>query len=103
MLQNTAIIYEQRNQQERDRSTEIEVSAIDKQLPVRLFGDQIRLKQVLVNLVKNALKFSYGKDIILRASYNEQKEFLKISVIDMGKGIERHDLDKLFQYFGKLE
>ena len=72
MLQNTAIIYEQRNQQERVRSSEIEVSAIDKQLPVRLFGDQIRLKQVLVNLVKNALKFSYGKDIILRASYNEQ-------------------------------
>ena len=54
-------------------------------------------------MVKNALKFSYGKDIVLKASYNEQKEFLKISVIDKGKGIEQQDLDKLFQYFGKLE
>ena len=44
---------------------------INKPLPERLFGDQIRLKQVLVNLVKNALKFSYGKDIVLKASYNE--------------------------------
>ena len=72
-------------------------------MPLRLFGDQIRLKQVLVNLVKNALKFSYGKDIILKANYNEQQEFLQISVIDKGKGIEQQDLDKLFQYFGKLE
>ena len=58
---------------------------------------------MLVNLVKNALKFSYGKDIDLKASYDDQLEFLRISVIDKGKGIERHDLNKLFQYFGKLE
>ena len=72
-------------------------------MPERLYGDQIRLKQVLVNLVKNAIKFSYGKDIRLRVSYDERQEFLKIRVIDQGKGIEQHEMTKLFKYFGKLE
>ena len=56
-----------------------------------------------MNLVKNAIKFSYGKDIRLQVSFDDFNEFLKVSVIDQGKGIEQQDLTKLFKYFGKLE
>ena len=42
------------------------------------------MKQVLVNLVKNALKFSYGKSVKIRAAYNKVSEMLVVHVIDKG-------------------
>ena len=42
---------------------------LDKELPEKLIGDQIRLKQVLVNLTKNAIKFSPRKDICIKAAF----------------------------------
>lgn len=51
-------------------------------LPDHLFGDQIRLKQVLVNLTKNALKFSYNKPIKIKACYNRRRKLLEVHVID---------------------
>ena len=41
-------------------------------LPPTLIGDHLRLKQVLVNLIKNALKFSYGKPVQVKTSYNRE-------------------------------
>lgn len=39
-------------------------------LPLKLYGDQIRLKQVLVNLTKNALKFSINQWVKIKACYD---------------------------------
>ena len=56
-------------------------------LPAQLIGDEVRLKQVLVNLTKNALKFSPLKQIDIQASYSAENEMLTVHIIDQGKGI----------------
>ncbi len=47
-------------------------------LPEQMFGDQIRLKQILVNLVKNAMKFSKAHPITILAGYDYGEEMLHV-------------------------
>ena len=68
-------------------------------LPEKIIGDQIRLKQILVNLTKNALKFSHGQPIHIFAGYDTEKHVLHVQVVDEGKGIEQSERDKLFTLF----
>ena len=63
----------------------------------------MRLKQVLVNLTKNALKFSYQKPVKLIASYDRSTQMLNVHVVDKGRGIRSGDMDQLFRLFGKLD
>lgn len=65
---------------------------------IQLFIDKARLKQVLVNLVANAIKFSEpGSPIVLK---NESKNaFVRVSVVDSGPGISKQASAKLFQKF----
>ena len=72
-------------------------------LPQQLIGDHLRLKQVLVNLVKNALKFSYGKPVRIKSCYNGREKKLEVHVVDMGRGIKPENMKKLFQVFGKID
>jgi len=72
-------------------------------LPKFLRGDQIRLKQILINLVKNALKFCRGGQIRLVMAFDEDQDLLKVHIVDNGKGILQEDMAKLFSLFGKLE
>lgn len=65
-------------------------------LPEALIGDQIRLKQILINLVKNALKFTRKGVIRVIASYDEDCHLFKVHIVDNGKGIKADDMDKLF-------
>ena len=74
----------------------------EKDLPSKLHGDQIRLKQVVINLAKNALKFSTKGEIRIRAAYNQSDEMLLVSVTDKGAGITEQEKSRLFQAFGKL-
>lgn len=62
----------------------------------------MRLKQILINLVKNALKFTIQGHIKVIAAYDIATKMLKIHVADSGAGIRREDIDKLFSMFGKL-
>ena len=72
-------------------------------MPTSLYGDERRFKQVLINLVKNALKFTKsGGSIKIVTSYDFEKEMLIAQVIDTGVGIAPEDLSKLFSQFGKL-
>ena len=70
-------------------------------LPI-LLGDQVRLQQVLINLIKNALKFTMDGFIKVCAAYNPIENVLTVHVRDSGKGIDPADLGKLFKRFGKL-
>lgn len=72
-------------------------------LPKFLTGDSRRLKQVLINLVKNAIKFTKDGSIQIKVFYNHLKAELVVRVVDTGVGIASDDLSKLFTCFGKLQ
>ena len=75
------------------------VHAKSPKLPAFLWGDEVRLKQVLVNLTKNALKFSPMQQIKIMASYSEQNQMLEVHVSDQGKGVRADDIGKIFNLF----
>ena len=61
------------------------------------------MKQILINLTKNALKFTLSGEIKIRASYDLQSEKLIVHVIDTGIGINKREKDQLFSMFGKVK
>ena len=71
-------------------------------VPMRINGDALRLKQVLTNIVGNAIKFTDSGDVVVRVSLDDyQDNFLMISVQDSGKGISLSDQKMLFQSFSQ--
>ena len=76
---------------------------VDKSVPQFVFADSVRLKQVLVNLLSNALKFtSFGQiqlDINVIKSSDKNFSNIKFSVKDTGIGIKLHNQEKIFHSF----
>ena len=69
---------------------------LPQELPQKLYGDEIRLKQVLINLVKNALKFCAHQDIKIKVAYDTIGQKMVVHVVDQGRGISKDEKDKLF-------
>lgn len=81
---------------------------IQDEIPCRLLGDANRIRQVIINLVNNAIKFTEQGSITLSAHFeknpeDEKKGFLHCKVIDTGCGIKEEDLGKLFNAFERLD
>lgn len=79
---------------------------ISPNLPNKLSGDNIRIKQVLLNLANNAAKFTSKGEIILKMDYvnlSSNEIELHISIEDTGIGIKKEDMGKLFQSFQQLD
>ncbi len=74
---------------------------IADQIPRALKGDPSRLKQVLINLVSNSIKFTSEGSVLIRASYLESE--IRIEVIDTGVGIPEKVLPSLFQAFTQAD
>ncbi|MFV5695221.1 ATP-binding protein [Flavobacterium sp. LB3P122] len=76
---------------------------IDENVPNYVFGDSIRLKQILVNLIGNALKFTKLGQILLdintKSNSGDSKANLQFSVKDTGIGIKIQNQEKIFQSF----
>ena len=90
---------------EQDRARSIHDAINENQdikLPSWLHGDKLRLKQILINLTKNALKFTLNGTIKILAAFDATTDLLKVSVIDSGAGIKASEMASLFQMFGKL-
>ncbi|MBP5695335.1 MAG: response regulator [Treponema sp.] len=77
---------------------------IDSGLPKILRGDDIRIKQVLINLGGNAAKFTDKGSISIRAERDKsQANGIKFSVSDTGIGIKKQDLEEIFSEFRQVD
>ena len=72
---------------------------IDGNIPNNLFGDEIRLRQILINLLSNAASFTdkgYISVSITMDSQSEKQVILRITIADTGRGITQEEQEKLF-------
>ena len=78
---------------------------VDEKLPSRMFGDDVRIRQVLVNLLNNAVKYTQTGSVTLKieGKIQDTKAVLNFSVSDTGIGIKEEDITKLFQEFQRIE
>ncbi|MFV2058770.1 MAG: ATP-binding protein, partial [Thiohalomonadales bacterium] len=94
----------------------LSTSAYDKQIelvyfiyndvPATLIGDEAKLRQILTNLIGNALKFTDHGEVVIRVMVEDIIEncaILKISVTDTGIGIEEKDQQRLFFTFEQVD
>ena len=80
------------------------ITEVDKEIPIKLYGDPTKLFQVLLNIMTNSVKYTeVGK---IKLSVNKEIKggnvTLKFKVSDTGYGIKKEDYDKLFEKFSRL-
>jgi len=74
--------------------------SLENSVPQCAMIDEGRLRQVFINLISNAVKFTdNGGRISLDVIYNEEKQTLEVFIIDTGVGIAQENLDKIFNAF----
>lgn len=76
--------------------------SVQPSVPDTIVTDMKRLKQVLFNLLGNAVKFTYKGTITLSVAFKRDINILECSVKDTGIGIKRMDQTKLFKFFGTV-
>ena len=79
---------------------------LDQQVPEMVNGDQLRFKQILLNLLGNAIKFTHNGCITIACRLLEQQEsgcLLRLTVADTGIGISAEGLKRIFQPFSQAE
>lgn len=78
---------------------------VDESLPSTLYGDDIRLKQIVTNLLTNAVKYTESGSVTLDITGTVQNETceLLVQVKDTGIGIREEDIRKLFQAFERID
>lgn len=79
---------------------------IDPEIPSMLYGDEVRIKQVVTNLLTNAVKYTDTGSVTLTAKCERiaaDQILLRISVQDTGMGIRKESLDDLFNSFKRVD
>ncbi len=86
---------------------------VNSELPYLLFGDDVRTKQVILNLASNAVKFTQTGSVSIiidfdkiteqDSSSDKMKILLKVKIIDTGIGIKKEDISKLFSSFSQVD
>jgi signal transduction histidine kinase/HPt (histidine-containing phosphotransfer) domain-containing protein len=82
------------------------ISDIHASVPDRVYGDPTRLRQVLVNLVGNAIKFTSGGEVLVRVRPESRlgsEMLIHVAVSDTGIGIPPARREKLFQAFEQVD
>ncbi len=79
---------------------------IDSYVPQFVFGDAVRLKQILINLITNAVKFTKNGAVKVDISYlltKDNRDKIEFKVIDNGIGIPADEIHKLFKVFSQID
>ena len=79
---------------------------IDESLPKVLYGDDMRIRQVITNLLSNAVKYTEKGSVTLAVSQKDLTDSeckLCVSVKDTGIGIKKEDMERLFESFQRLD
>ena len=82
------------------------VMDVDREIPRLLYGDSLRIRQVLINIMNNAIKFTDKGSVTVQvqAKQREGKRVqLDFSVKDTGQGIKKQDLEHLFNAFTQVD
>ncbi len=81
-------------------------SDIDSNIPKIVISDQMRLSQILMNLITNALKFTKNGEVKICVSLEkmiDEVAFVKFEIIDNGIGISKENQEKIFDKFTQIE
>lgn len=81
---------------------------IDRDIPTVLNGDEIRIKQIIINILSNAVKYTSKGSITFSVHADKLPDkpdsiMLRVSVKDTGTGIKSEDLDRLFVAFERID
>jgi signal transduction histidine kinase/CheY-like chemotaxis protein/HPt (histidine-containing phosphotransfer) domain-containing protein len=83
------------------------ITYVDPELPQFVTGDPVRIRQIIINLGGNAIKFTEEGQVVIRAerlrANDDNKVTIRFSVIDQGIGISEEGQDKLFQAFSQAD
>ena len=88
-----------------ENNVEMRVEA-DPAVPEQLFGDENRIRQIITNLLTNAVKYTSEGSITLKLHWRKtsiETAMIRISVADTGIGIKPEDQEKLFQSFQRVD
>jgi signal transduction histidine kinase len=66
-------------------------------------SDRQKVKQIVLNLLSNALKFTHKGSVTIRGSYSDKDKTMAIAVIDTGIGIAKQDQEKIFEDFRQVD
>ncbi|WP_051688549.1 response regulator [Butyrivibrio sp. AE2032] len=104
-LLNDLVNMVQRKADEKGLTFELDV---DENIPGVMYGDEIRIKQVITNILSNAVKYTKEGSVTFSVSATKCEDkpdyvTLHISVKDTGIGIKKEDIDKLFVAFERIE
>ena len=79
---------------------------VNPDIPSKLYGDELRIKQIVTNVLSNAVKYTQEGSVCFKVSFDwigEDRINLCFTVTDTGAGIHEEDLSKLFDSFKRLE
>lgn len=89
----------------KDKDVEL-VLSLNHTLPRMIYGDNVRIRQILINLADNAVKYTRQGHVDIILDYDkidEENICMKVAVKDTGIGIKQNDLEKIFQSFQQVD
>ncbi len=78
---------------------------VDESLPVKYHGDSLRVRQIITNIMSNAVKYTKegGISVEVTGTVDGDSEILHVRIADTGVGIREKDLKKLFEAFERID
>ena len=101
LLRETNVIISSRA---KDKSLEYKVD-VDGNIPDRLIGDSVRLRQVIINILNNSVKYTKEGSVSFKVAGKQDEGYVDLVFVvsDTGIGIKKEDLDKLFDSYARFE